>query len=204
MVHQGGNSGGSSGGNGARRRLPVELRRAQILDKAGSLFAENGYNAVSTHAVAQACGVSEGLLFHHFPSKAEMYAAVVGRRLDRLDATMEQAIQDLPPNSPKRDTVRALIVTYLDHIAEEPLSWAAVARGDTPTEAQFVGIERRDGVVDKLLALVGDRPIAVSGFLGFVEAVCLDWVDAGCPATAREPIVTAALGALEGALGDWG
>ena len=117
---------------------------------------------------------------------------------------MDQAITQLPPNSPKRDTVRALVVTYLDHIAADPLSWAAVTRGDTPAEAQFVGIERRDGVVDKLLGLVGDRPLAVSGFLGFVEAVCLDWVDAGCPDEQREPIVAAALGALEGALGDWG
>ena len=159
---------------------------------------------MSTHAVAQECRVSEGLLFHHFPSKAEIYAAVVERRLSQLDAEMDQAIAQLPPNSPKRDTVRALVVTYLDHIAADPLSWAAVTRGDTPAEAQFVGIERRDGVVDKLLGLVGDRPLAVSGFLGFVEAVCLDWVDAGCPDEQREPIVAAALGALEGALGDWG
>ncbi|WP_087116921.1 TetR/AcrR family transcriptional regulator [Corynebacterium urinipleomorphum] len=197
MVQQG-------SGKGARRRLPVEQRRAQILDVAGALFAENGYNGVSTLTVAQACGVSEGLLFHHFLSKAEIYAAVVERRLNRLDEAMRNAVDGMPPNSPKRDTVRALIVTYLDHIAEEPLSWAAVTRGDTPAEAQFVGIERRDGVVDKLLALVGDRSIAVSGFLGFVEAVCLDWVDAGCPNESREPIIAASLGALEGALGDWG
>ncbi|WP_273416454.1 TetR/AcrR family transcriptional regulator [Corynebacterium appendicis] len=187
-----------------RRRLPVVQRRAQILDVAGAMFAEHGYNGVSTHAVAQACGVSEGLLFHHFPSKAEIYAAVVERRLDRLDEEMERAAAQLPPNSPRRDTVRALLVSYLDHIAADPMSWAAVTRGDTPAEAQFVGIERRDGVVDKLLGVVGDRPIAVSGFLGFVEAVCLDWVDAGCPNEAREPIAAAALGALEGALGDWG
>lgn len=192
------------GEHAKRRRLPVEQRRAQILDVAGELFAEHGYYGVSTHAVAQECGVSEGLLFHHFPSKAEIYAAVVERRLSQLDAEMDQAIAQLPPNSPKRDTVRALVVTYLDHIAADPLSWAAVTRGDTPAEAQFVGIERRDGVVDKLLGLVGDRPFAVSGFLGFVEAVCLDWVDAGCPDEQREPIVAAALGALEGALGDWG
>lgn len=192
------------GAQASRRRLPVEQRRTQILDAAGAMFAEYGYNAVSTHAVAQECGVSEGLLFHHFPSKAEIYAAVVARRFDRLDEEMERAAAQLPQNSPKRDTVRALLVTYLDHITADPLSWAAVTRGDTPAEAQFVGIERRDGVVDKLLALVGDRPIAVSGFLGFVQAVCLDWVDAGCPDESRELIIAAALGALEGALGDWG
>lgn len=192
------------GAQASRRRLPVEQRRAQILDTAGAMFAEYGYNAVSTHAVAQECGVSEGLLFHHFPSKAEIYAAVVARRFDRLDEEMERAAAQLPQNSPKRDTVRALLVTYLDHIAADPLSWAAVTRGDTPAEAQFVRIERRDGVVDKLLALVGDRPIAVSGFLGFVQAVCLDWVDAGCPDESRELIIAAALGALEGTLGDWG
>lgn len=192
------------GAQASRRRLPVAQRRAQILDVAGAMFAEYGYNGVSTHTVAQQCGVSEGLLFHHFPSKAEIYAAVVARRFDQLDEEMRRAAEQLPQNSPKRDTVRALLLTYLDHIAADPLSWAAVTRGDTPAEAQFVGIERRDGVVDKLLALVGDRPIAVSGFLGFVQAVCLDWVDAGCPDESRELIIAAALGALEGSLGDWG
>ena len=35
-------------------------------------------------------------------------------------------------------------------------------------------------------------------------AACQAWVDAGCPERDRHPLTEAALGALEGALGDWG
>lgn len=187
---------------GTRRRLSAAERRTGILEVAEHLFAEKGYNEVSTKQIAEECGVSEGLLFHHFGTKSEMYAAVVAGRLDRLDEAMRSAANELPQNASMRDTVGALINTFLDHVAEKPLTWAALTRGDTPVEAQFVEIEWRDGVVDKLLAFVGDQPIAVSGFVGFVEAVCLDWVDDGCPEESREPIIAAALGALEGALGD--
>ncbi len=51
--------------------------RQRIADTARTLFAEAGYEAVSTEAVRQACGISRGALFHHFPTKEAMFAAVL-------------------------------------------------------------------------------------------------------------------------------
>ena len=45
--------------------------------------------------------------------------------------------------------------------------------------------------------------IGVVGFLGFLGAAAQQWVAAGCPADQRGPLVEAALGALQGAIGDW-
>jgi hypothetical protein len=42
--------------------------------------------------------------------------------------------------------------------------------------------------------------LAFHGYLGFLDAACLAWVDAGCPVTEREPLVATAVGALRGAL----
>lgn len=191
-----------------RTRLSVAERRHTLIDVASPLFASSSYSEVSTQDIAQAAGVSVGLIFHHFGSKAGLYAAVVAQREEELDAAVAEAVEGLPPNTSTRDKVRAAAQVYLDHVAAHPLAWAAVVRGDTPQEVQFVRIEGRDTGLDKLRALVGAdgerAAVAVSGFFGFVEAVCLDWADAGCPEDARRPIIDAALGALEGALGDWG
>jgi AcrR family transcriptional regulator len=42
----------------------------------GAVFAENGFRGTTTKALAEAAGVSEALLFKHFPSKDALYAAV--------------------------------------------------------------------------------------------------------------------------------
>jgi AcrR family transcriptional regulator len=64
--------------DGKRRpttRLPAAERRAQILEKACEFFAEYGLTA-QTRALAEACGVSQRLLYSAFPNKAELLNAV--------------------------------------------------------------------------------------------------------------------------------
>ena len=56
-------------------RMPMAERRAQILSKAFEYFSENGVNG-QTRALAEACGVSQRLLYSVFPNKAALLAAV--------------------------------------------------------------------------------------------------------------------------------
>lgn len=64
--------GGDSGGTKPRRkRLSHAERRAQILRHAEDFFAEHGLEA-QTRALAEACGVSQRLLYHFFPTKAAL------------------------------------------------------------------------------------------------------------------------------------
>ncbi|MEJ8838146.1 TetR/AcrR family transcriptional regulator [Ramlibacter sp. AN1133] len=64
--------------NGKRRataRLPADERRAQIQAKAFEYFSEYGLTA-QTRALAEACGVSQRLLYSAFPNKAALINAV--------------------------------------------------------------------------------------------------------------------------------
>src|SRR5436190_12250514 len=57
-------------------RMSMDERRAAILAAVRSVFAERGFHGTTTKQLAEAAGVSEALLFKHFPSKDAMYAAM--------------------------------------------------------------------------------------------------------------------------------
>jgi AcrR family transcriptional regulator len=59
-----------------KSRLSGEERRESILRAVGAVFAEHGFRGTTTKALAEAAGVSEALLFKHFPNKEALYAAV--------------------------------------------------------------------------------------------------------------------------------
>ena len=60
------------------------------------MFAERGYSLTSTRAVAERAGVSEGLIFHHFGSKAGLLRALTQEtEPSRLLAAFERA-RELP------------------------------------------------------------------------------------------------------------
>jgi AcrR family transcriptional regulator len=62
---------------GAKARLPGPERRHQIIEAAADLFARNGFRGTTTREVAAAAGVSEAVVFKHFPTKEELYAAII-------------------------------------------------------------------------------------------------------------------------------
>jgi TetR/AcrR family transcriptional regulator len=66
--------------------------RDKILDAAEDLFARRGFSGIGMREVAEVAGLGKSSLFHHFKSKAELYAAVVGRILDLFDQRLTAAL----------------------------------------------------------------------------------------------------------------
>jgi AcrR family transcriptional regulator len=60
-------------------------RRASIVDAAREVFATSGYRAGSIQAVADACGISQSAVLHHFPAKEDLLLAVLADRDARGD-----------------------------------------------------------------------------------------------------------------------
>ena len=57
------------------RRLPAAERRAALVDAALRVFGEGSYDGATTAGIARAAGVSEPILYRHFPSKRDLYFA---------------------------------------------------------------------------------------------------------------------------------
>jgi len=70
---------------GSKTRDAVRTKTA-IIDAARRLFAERDISAVSIRDIAQAAGVSHGLVQHHFGAREELVAAVVQDEIDEFAA----------------------------------------------------------------------------------------------------------------------
>src|SRR5918912_1039429 len=61
----------------ARARLSSGERRQAIIEAVTGAFAQNGFHGTTTRELARAAGVSEALIYKHFPSKESLYAAML-------------------------------------------------------------------------------------------------------------------------------
>src|SRR5690242_11322649 len=52
-------------------------RRSQLLDNALTVFSQKGFNGATTKEIAQAAGVTEAVIFRHFPTKQTLAQAVL-------------------------------------------------------------------------------------------------------------------------------
>ncbi|MCU4295789.1 TetR/AcrR family transcriptional regulator [Brevibacterium permense] len=81
----------------ARRRLPPDARRDEILASATELISSVGFNATTIDHFARAAGISRPGLLHHFSSKEALLEAVLARRdRDTVDALRHDTIAHTP------------------------------------------------------------------------------------------------------------
>lgn len=63
-----------------KTRMSGVERRDAIIAAAIDLFADRGFEGTTTKALARAVGVSEPVLYHHFQTKNELYAAIIDNK----------------------------------------------------------------------------------------------------------------------------
>ncbi len=102
----------------ARRRLKPEARREGLLEAAASVFAERGYEAARIEQIAEAAGVSPGLLYRHFAGKKELYAELV-RRADReLLRHLAEAAAPGPPGHHRLELGVGAVLAFVESNSE--------------------------------------------------------------------------------------
>jgi AcrR family transcriptional regulator len=100
----------------AHLSLPRASRREMILGAAISLFAERGYPATSMDDVGGLLGISGPAVYEYFSSKADVLVAAVTRGVERLEASLSEAMQsaDTP-----RGALAAVVESYVAHILQQ-------------------------------------------------------------------------------------
>ena len=84
-------------------------RQASLIQAATTLFAKKGFNGTTTKEIARAAGISEALVFKHFPTKRALYAAILAEKV-----TISELLSAIEESAKKRDDRRVftLIAGY--------------------------------------------------------------------------------------------
>ena len=193
----------------ARRRLEPAQRRAELVEAAARAFSASPYDDVTMAGMASDAGASEALAFRYFPGKAALYAEVVRESLMRLRDAQDAALADAGPGQPAMAQLRLMTRIFVDFVGDNPYNWSARGGPGEPPEALAIRSQARQASIEALRDMLEQsttqrHEFAMWGFLGFVDAACAQWVVRGCYSDERDALVETCLGALEGALGDWG
>src|SRR5262245_54824322 len=82
-----------------RSKLSSEERRTAIIKAVRRLFADKGFHGTTTRELAEAAGVSEALLFKHFPNKESLYSAMLLACCPAKDAPVVERLKALEPSA---------------------------------------------------------------------------------------------------------
>ncbi|PJN29180.1 TetR/AcrR family transcriptional regulator [Kitasatospora sp. CB02891] len=185
-----------------RQRLSPADRRAQLLAVAAQFFAAHAYDEVLMEHVAERAGVSRALLYRHFPSKRDLFAALYRQvaeqllaktRFDPADSLVEQLTEGLDAH-----------IEYFAENRNTVLAANRVLAGDRLV--QTIMADELDALRERLLGVLpptdGRTREAVSGvlksWLVFVQVLCVDWlIEPNCTRVElRDVCIGAVLGAI--------
>ena len=96
-------------------------RRAQLLDTALNFFSDKGFDRTTTKEIAAAAGVTEAIVFRHFPNKQALYQAVLEQQSDceGFQQWMEEARQRMERNDDE-GLMRAIAEAVLEQYRSDP------------------------------------------------------------------------------------
>ncbi|MBA2549971.1 MAG: TetR/AcrR family transcriptional regulator [Nocardioidaceae bacterium] len=132
-------------------RLPRSARRAQLLDAALEVFVTNGYHSAAMDEIAERAGVSKPVLYQHFPSKLELYIALLDTSCDDLLQGVREALDSVPAN---KERVTATMAAFYDYVAGAKAAFRLVFESDLTNDPHVR--ERVDRVTNESAALVAE------------------------------------------------
>src|SRR5688500_12917988 len=136
-------------------------RRRQILRVAVSLFSSRGFRGTTTKEIAQAAGVSEAMVFRHFATKEELYAAILDHKACSGSGSFEPELMsaDAIRRKDDRGVFESLALGALNYHDHDPefqrlLLYSALEKHEL-AQMFFDGFVRK--VYDFLGAYIRDR-----------------------------------------------
>lgn len=165
-------------------RLPRDERRAQLLVAALEVFTASGYHSAAMDEIADRAKVSKPVLYQHFPSKLDLYLAVLDLHIDSLVFAIQKAIASNQENSSR---VAATVDAYFGFIDSKGEAFRLLFESDMNLEPQ---------VRERLNRMTYDCAAAVSaiisidtglgkeesmmlavGIIGTVQTTARHWLD---------------------------
>jgi len=169
-------------------RLPRSARRKQLLAAAQEVFVANGYHAAAMDDIAERAGVSKPVLYQHFPSKLELYLALLDQHVEVLGEQVRVALSATDDN---HERVNGCIKAYFDFVDDPGGAFRLVFESDLRNEpAVRERVERSLQIsVDALASTIArdtgldtsEAELLSCGLAGLAEVSARWWLDSGGP-----------------------
>jgi AcrR family transcriptional regulator len=182
------------------RRMDVDERRKQLLERGAELFTSHPYDDLSMNKIAAEVGISKALLYHYFPSKQAFFEETLSVWAEEL---RRRTAPD--PALPPIEQLQASLEAFLAMVEENAVAYRNLMDSATGvTEIRNLVDQVRRQTAQRILdGLYPDEVppkarIAVNGWLWFMDGACLNWIehrDVG-----REELRDLLLGVLMGSL----
>jgi AcrR family transcriptional regulator len=164
-------------------RLPRRERRAQLLDSARTVFVTQGYHAAAMDDIAEKAGVSKPVLYQHFPSKQDLYLALLDESVESLTSAVRDALESTEDN---RMRVAAAIRAYFDFVDDPDGAYRLVFESDLVNVDEVRRrVERADEMCAALVAVViaadtglseGEAMLLAAGLTGMAQTAARRWL----------------------------
>src|SRR3954471_19603177 len=169
-----------------RVRMSTDDRREHLLSAGVELLRRRPHEEVSIEEIADAAGVSKGLLYHYFPTKRDFIVAAIERGQRQLTELLRPA-----PGLDPEAQLDASLDNFLDYVEEHATAYTAIFRGGSGDPEIGAVLEAGHSIQMKTLmsalsgwehAPVSTEPSpqlesAIQGWLFFVEGAVLRWLD---------------------------
>ena len=132
-------------------RLPRQARRRQLLGAAQEVFVSQGYHAAAMDEIAERAGISKPVLYQHFPSKLELYLALLDESVDALIDTVRNALSSTTDN---KQRVAATFGAYFGFVANQDGAYRLVFESDLSNEPAVR--ERLDRSVQECAEMISE------------------------------------------------
>lgn len=129
-----------------------ESGRSEILVVARRLFMSRGYRAVSTRDIADAVGVTQPAIYHHFGGKEALYVAVMEEELAAISARLDAAGRLDGPVVDRLVTAATVLAERGDHDLSQ--MFHDLRQEISESNRQRIGIAFRDAMLAPLLVMI--------------------------------------------------
>lgn len=117
-----------------KRRMRAPERRQQLLEVARKVFGRRGYHTVTMDSVAKEAGVTKPILYDHFPSKRELYLALLEADLAGLKQRLDDGLESSRGN---RERIRASFQAYFDFVDDHAEGFRLLMQEAVGGEREF-------------------------------------------------------------------
>src|SRR5215467_12837685 len=107
-----------------RRRLDADARRRQLIELGLAMLSREPREQVAIDRIAEAAGISRGLLFHYFPTKRDYHVAVVRAAAERMLEVTEP-----DPDVPLDERLRVSLTAYIAFVEDNHALYVSLVRG---------------------------------------------------------------------------